>query len=330
MLLVKPFEPTAGGVSLAVVLRVRPETSCSCSCPPEADDRIGQMDEGEIVAGMNFIANLQAAEKVMPTVRPLDHPAVSFLPSPPRGRCNAAIGNVGNVTSPLCRESDVLKVITLIAAQMLLDVSRRSPVDDERVQRRPETSLIMDVGSRESYPKRDSLAIDNEVTFRAELSSIGRVFARFIPPFTGAETVTLSSDCHSQSMPLQRSYSSKQSLQSLENPPALVHFWKCSWAAEPEPYSRGSIFHWHPVLRTYKIPLKIVRWGVGGRPPLGERACLGKMGSTLAQNSSETSRQPGLRGNGFRDLEFRAMAGSSNEVAKIFHLHYNQSGSPCI
>jgi len=27
-------------------LRVRPETSCSCSCPPEADDRIGQMDEG--------------------------------------------------------------------------------------------------------------------------------------------------------------------------------------------------------------------------------------------------------------------------------------------
>ena len=266
----------------------------------------------------------------MPTVRPLDHPAVSFLPSPPRGGGDAAIGNVGDVTSPLCRESDVLKVITLIAAQMLLDVRRRGPGDDERVQRRPKTLLIMDVGSRECYPKRDSLAIDNEVTFRAELSSIGRVLARFIPPFTGAETVTLSSDCHFQSMPLQRSYSSKQSFQSLEKIPALVHFWKCSWAAEPEPYSRGNIFHWHPVLRTYRIPLKIVRWGVGGRPPLGERTCLGKRGSTLAQNSSETSRQPGLRGNGFRDLEFRTMAGSSNKVVKITHLHYNQSGSPCI
>ena len=122
MLLVKPFEPTAGGVSLAVVLRVRPETSCSCSCPPEADDRIGQMDEGEIVAGMNFIANLQAAEKVMPSVRPLDHPAVKFLPSPPRGRCNAAIGNVGNVTSPLCRESDVLKQV-LKSSPAILAVS---------------------------------------------------------------------------------------------------------------------------------------------------------------------------------------------------------------
>ena len=217
----------------------------------------------------------------MPTVRPLDHPAVSFLPSLPCGGGHAAIGDVGDVTSPLCRESDVVKVITLIGAQMLLDVPRRRPGDDQRVQRRSETLLIMDVGSRECYPKRDSLAIDDEVAFCAELSSIGRVFARFIPPFTGAETVTLSSDCHFQSMPLQRSYSSKQSFQSLEKIPALVHFWKCSWAAEPEPYSRGSIFHWHPVLRTYRIPLKIVRWGVGGRPPLGERTCFGQEGFDL-------------------------------------------------
>jgi hypothetical protein len=240
------------------------------------------------------------------------------------------MGDMGDVTSPLRRESDVVIVITLIGAQMLLNVFRRGPGDDERIQRRPETHLIMDVGSREFYPERDSLAIDDEVTFRAELTAIGRIFARFIPPFTGAETVTLSSDCQFQSMPLQRSYSSKQSFQSLEKIPARVHFWKCSWAAEPEPYSRGSIFHWHPVLRTYRIPLKIVRWGVGGRPPLGERTCLGTRGSTLAQNSSETSRQPGLRGNGFRDLEFRAMAGSSKKVAKIVQLHYNQSGSPCI
>ncbi len=240
------------------------------------------------------------------------------------------MGDVGDVTSPLCREADVVVVVTLISAQMLLDVSRRGPGDDERIQRRPETHLIVDVGSREFYPKRDTLAIDDEVTFRAELTSIGRVFARFIPPFTGAETVTLSSDCHFQSMPLQRSYSSKQSFHSLEKIPPLVHFWKCSWAAEPEPYSRGSIFHWHPVLRTYKIPLKIVRWGVGGRPPLGERTCLGKRGSALAQNSSETSRQPGLRGNGFRDLEFRAMAGSSKSLVKFVRLHYKQSGSPCI
>jgi len=138
----------------------------------------------------------------MPTVRPLDHPAVSFLPAPPwRGR-HAAMRDVGDVTSPLRRQSDVVIVITLIGAQILLDGSRRGPGDDQRVQRSPELGFIMIVGPRESYPKRDSLAIDDEVAFCAEFTAIGRVFPRFIPPFTGAETVTLSRDCHFQSMPL--------------------------------------------------------------------------------------------------------------------------------
>src|SRR5208282_898982 len=89
---------------------------------------------------MNFIANLQTAEKVMPTVRPLDYSAVSFLPSPPCRGGNAAMGDMGDVTSLTCRESDVVKVITLIGAQMLLDGPRRGPGDDERIQRRPEMS----------------------------------------------------------------------------------------------------------------------------------------------------------------------------------------------
>ena len=213
------------------------------------------------------------------------------------------MGDVGDVTSSLRRESDVVIVVTLIGAQVLPNGSWRRSGDDQRVQSQSKMDLVMVVGSRECYSQGDSLTIDDEVALCAELSAVGRVFARFIPPFTGAETVTLSTDCHFQSMPLQRSYSSKQSFQSLEKIPALVHFWKCSWAAEPEPYSRGSIFHWHPVRRTYRIPLKMVRWGVGGRPPLGERVSSGKRVRTSAQNSSGTSRHPGFRGNGFRGLE---------------------------
>jgi len=266
----------------------------------------------------------------MPSVRALDHPSVGFSPRLPWSGVNATMRDVGDVSTPVCRAANVFKVIGLVGTQTLLNHPRRWSGDDERIQRLPEPLLIMDVGSRECYPERDSVAINYKVTFRTQFASVGRVFARFIPPFTGAETVTLSSDCHFQSMPLQSSYSSKQVCQSLEKIPALAHFWKCSWAAEPEPYSRGSIFHWHPVRRTYRIPLKMVRWGVGGRPPLGERTCLGKRGSTLAQNSSVTSRQPGLRGNGFLDLEFRAMTGASNKVVKFIHLDYNKSGPPCI
>ncbi len=266
----------------------------------------------------------------MPTVRALDHPAVSFLPRFLRELSHSTRGDVRDVTSPLRGEPNIVVVITFIGAQMLSDDARRGPGDDHRIQRRSELGLIVIVGSREDYPKRDSLTVDDEVAFCAELPTIGRVFARFIPPFTGAETVTLSSDCHFQSMPLRPSYSSRQSLQSLEKIPALVHFWKCSWAADPEPYSRGSIFHWHPVLNTYKTPLKMVRWEVGGRPPLGERGSSGTRGWTLAQNSSDTSRQPGLRGNGFRGLRLRAMVGPSNKVATFVQLQYNRSGSPRI
>ena len=260
----------------------------------------------------------------MPTVRALDHPAVSFLPKFLGKLGHSKIGDVRDVTSPLRREPNIVVVITFIGAQMLCDDARRGPRDDHRIQRRSELGLIVVVGSREDYPKRDSLTVDDEVAFSAEQTTIGRVFARFIHAFTGAETVTLSSDCHFQSVPLRSSYSSRQSLQSLEKIPALVHFWRCSWAADPEPYSRGSIFHWHPVLNTYKTPLKTVRWDVGGRPPLGERGSSCTRGWTLAQNSSDTSRQQGLRGNGLRDLGLRAMVGPSNNVVRFVQPQYSK------
>jgi len=257
----------------------------------------------------------------MPAVCSLDHPAVCLLPALPHRRRDTTVRDVGDVTPSLRREPNVVEVIAFVGAQVLFNGLRRRSWDGQRVQGRSKMDLVMVIGTRECYAQGDSLTIDDKVALGAELSAVSRVLACFIPPFTGAETVTLSSDCHFQSIPLWQSYSCKNNFQILEKIPALVHFWKWAWAADPEPYSRGNIFHWHPVRKTYRIPLKMTRWGEGGRPPLGERRSSGKRGWTLAQNSSGTSRQPGLRGNGFRDLEFRAMAGSSNKVVKIIHLH---------
>ena len=135
-----------------------------------------------IVAGINFMADLQAVEKVMPAVRPLDHPAVSFLPPLPCGGGHAAMADVGDVTSPLRRESDVVIVITLIGAQVLFNRQWRRPGDGQRIQCRSKMDLVMVVGSRQCYSQGDSLTIDDEVAFCAELSPVGRVLARFIPP----------------------------------------------------------------------------------------------------------------------------------------------------
>jgi hypothetical protein len=43
-------------------LRVRPKTVFLIPRPPEADDRVSQVDEGQVVASINFKANLQTAE----------------------------------------------------------------------------------------------------------------------------------------------------------------------------------------------------------------------------------------------------------------------------
>src|SRR5260370_37832911 len=109
----------------------------------------------------------------MPTVCPLDHPAVGFLPSLPCGGGHAAMGDVGDVSSSLRRDSDVAIVITLIGAQVLPNGSWRSSGDDQRVQCRSKMDLVMVVGSRECYSQGDSLTIDDEVALCAELSAVG-------------------------------------------------------------------------------------------------------------------------------------------------------------
>src|SRR6516165_983333 len=110
----------------------------------------------------------------MPAVRPLDHPAVRSLSGLLRKRGHATIWDVCDVNSPLRTETNVVKVVTLIGAQVLLNDPRRRPADDHRIQRRSELDLIVDVGPREYYSKRDSLTIDDKVPFGPELTAIGR------------------------------------------------------------------------------------------------------------------------------------------------------------
>jgi hypothetical protein len=66
-----------------------------------------------------------------------------------------------------------------------------------------------------------------------------------------AFTDMLSSDCHVHLMPLRSSYSFSSLTHNFWNTFDNTHSWNRLWqVVEPEPYSFGSIFHWHPVIRT--------------------------------------------------------------------------------
>jgi hypothetical protein len=250
---------------------------------------------------MNLVANLDPTEQIVPAVGSLHDPAVGS----PGGMLAyrgflAPVRDVWNVSTSGHHAAGVGVVISLVQAQVLLDGSRRRPGNHPAIQHARQLGLVMIVGSRQRRIQRDAVAIRLDVAFGAELGPVRRVLADAIAPFTGAETVAESTVCHCQSMPFRSSYCSRHSRHSSWNTPERTHAWKWRWPDEPEPYSRGIIFHWHPVRNTYRIPLKTVRCGVGGRPPFGPIAWSGTSGARIFQNSSGTSRQPALRFSGLR------------------------------
>src|SRR4051794_33720670 len=98
----------------------------------------------------------------------------------------------------------------------------------------------------------------------------------------------LSSDCHVNLIPFLLSYSSNNLVHIFLNMFSLTHSWNRRWHVEPGPHSEGSIFHyWHPILRTYKIPLNTFLKEIAGRPIVLFGFSFGNIVLILPHNSSE-------------------------------------------
>lgn len=247
----------------------------------------------------------------MPAIGALNHPtARGMLFSHPR--FFSTMRDVADVAARPHVETNVWIIVALVQTKVLPCTTGRRAFYDTRIQHSSQLGLVVIVGTRQAHRQRYAVSVYVQMAFGSKFGAICRVFSYAIAPFTGADTVALSTACHAQSIPCNSSYSFRQHFQSRPNTPCRTHFWKWACATEPEPYSRGIIFHWHPVRNTYKMPLKTSRCGVGGRPPLRERTSAGINRSAICQNSSGRSRQPALRGKGWRCSVRRAMLGRSS------------------
>ena len=157
---------------------------------------------------MNLIADFQSAEQVMPTIRPFDDPTSSlearilstllfFL---------AARFDMRDIAATPGRPAQFRVVVAFVAAKMLagLLVGRRTP-DHDRVQRGAEPLHVMRVSAREGDRQRDAVGVREQMSLGAQFASIRRVLSGLIPPLTGAETITPSSDWKRQPMPRRSS-----------------------------------------------------------------------------------------------------------------------------
>ena len=107
-----------------------------------------------------------------------------------------------------------------------------------------------------------------------------------IAPPKGDFIDMLSSDCHVHLIPCLLSYDCNSLIHTFLKMSNSTHSWNLLWHVEPEPYSAGSIFHWHPVLRMYGTPSSAFLKGTVGRPIVLGGFSLGKTHLISSHNSS--------------------------------------------
>ncbi len=117
----------------------------------------------------------------------------------------------------------LLEIVSFVEAEVLGVPRRRlRSTGDYAAQGSCCRFHIVHVGFRDQNGKRSASLVCEEMPLRAKLRPIRRIRTRGFPP-KGAFTVRLSSDCHSQLMPLSSSYRSSSFTHSFWKTPLLTH-----------------------------------------------------------------------------------------------------------
>jgi len=133
--------------------------------------------------------------------------------------------------------------------------------------------------------KGNAFFVCQNVPFCAQFAPVNRTVSGHRPP-RGDFTDMLSMDCQFHLIPFLSSYSSNNLIHNFLKTSSLTHSWNRLWQVEPEPYSLGSIFHWHPVLRIYMMPSITFLNGTIGRPTVFSGFSLGRTATISSRNSS--------------------------------------------
>jgi hypothetical protein len=148
----------------------------------------------------------------------------------------------------------------------------------------------MDVGAGVSDRKRRPLAVADNLPLRAMFAAIGGVWPGLRPP-KSARTEQLSSATLDPSISFASPSSSSNTRQTFSHTPA-----KCQSRNRrqhvmplPQPSSFGKYSQGQPVRMMKRMPVSALRFGIGGRPPLGLGCWRGRRGSIRNHNSSVRS-----------------------------------------
>jgi hypothetical protein len=94
----------------------------------------------------------------------------------------------------------IVVVIALVETEILRSTGSARCGNDHGVERLVDHPLVVDIRAAQRNRDRDTAAVGQDVAFRSELSAIGRIGPRKVPPL-GALMEALSSEAQVQSMP---------------------------------------------------------------------------------------------------------------------------------
>ena len=231
---------------------------------PEQDHNAGELDEAKEVLGVILISNYQPAEVVEPGEQTLNLPATFKSPQSPTIlglsiRSAAFAVWCDHFRAELVEYVSVqpVTIIGFVAYQSLWDVG-----DEPLLERLCYQLYFSRASTLRAYGERKTMAVC-DCHKLAALSPLG--FSHPEPPFFAGTNVP--------SMKHSRKSSPPRSLRSCATASSTcsstlerTQFWNRRCTVWYAPYRSGKSFHGAPVRRIHKMPFKVVRRSLHGRP----------------------------------------------------------------
>ena len=236
-----------------------------------------------------LVAGDEPPEAVDPGEAAFDHPPVSaqLLTGLDAASCDA-----GRDPTTAASLSAASMVIGLVGVELVWSASRPATLPSDRrdaVEKVLEWDAVVGVGAGQNRGEREAVPVRDQVAFRAEPSSIGRVWTRLVAPLLAARDA-LSMQARLQSIRLAARSRRSNSRCNPSQTPASCQSRRRRQQVMPDrhPISSGSISHWIPVRSTNRIPVSAARSDTRGLPPRGRGGTTGSSGSMIDHRASET------------------------------------------
>jgi len=257
----------------------------------QKDHDAGELDKSEIILGVIFVANNQAAKVVQPCEESFHFPTTleaaqrTSVLSDTIGPATLAVWS-NHLSAELLQNFTVqaVTVVSLIPNESLRDVS-----DESLLQRLGDQFYFGRASTVCAYGERKTIAVCNCHDLGA-LPTFS--FSHTEPPFlAGAKLPSTNASLRSKPPRSLRSWATASSTcsRTLER----TQFWKRRCTVWYAPYRSGKSFQGAPVRSIHRIPFSVVRRSLHGRPRRSARTRSGgKMVSTICHCSSVRSISP--------------------------------------